>query len=222
MANLCRSMSRAQTIPSHRLTIPGQVKSMKIRLISTTKTKKLSLMGTHSISRSPTARTSGGKIYVDGVDIQIIAERVEYLDEDGKLITESLRDFGRKALRKHYASLDEFLKRWKGAERKQAVIDELKNEALILEPLAEEVGKDLDPFDLICHVAFDRPPLTRRERADNVRKRDVFAKYGEQARAVLNALLEKYQDEGVVNLDDPQIFRISPFHRDGKRCSACE
>ena len=151
------------------------------------------------------------KIYVDGVDVQIIAERVEYLDEDGKLITESLRDFSRKALRKHYASLDDFLRRWKGAERKQAVIDELENEGLLLEPLAEEVGKDLDPFDLICHVAFDRPPLTRRERADKVRKRDVFAKYGDQTRAVLNALLEKYQDEGVVNLDDPQIFRISPF-----------
>ena len=75
---------------------------------------------------------------------------------------------------------------------------------MLLEPLAEEVGKDLDPFDLICHVAFDQPPLTRRERAENVRKRDVFTKYGPQARAVLEALLEKYQDEGVIGLDDPR------------------
>ena len=110
----------------------------------------------------------------------IVAERVEYLDEDGKLVTESLRDYSKKTLRKRFASLDDFLKRWNGAERKQAIIDELTKEGLLLEPLAEEVGKDLDPFDLICHVAFDQPPLTRRERAENVRKRDVFTKYGSQ------------------------------------------
>jgi type I restriction enzyme R subunit len=156
-----------------------------------------------------------GKIYVDGVDATIIAERVEYLDEHGKLVTETLRDFTRKALKKRFASLDVFLKRWKGAERKQAVIDELANEGLILDPLAEEVGKNLDPFDLICHVAFDQPPLTRRERAENVKKRDVFTKYGGQARAVLDVLLEKYQDEGVLDLEDPQVLRITPFTQMG-------
>jgi type I restriction enzyme, R subunit len=82
---------------------------------------------------------------------------------------------------------------------------------LLLDPLAEEVGKDLDPFDLICHVAFDQPPLTRRERVENVRKRDVFTKYGSQARAVLEALLQKYQDEGVTALADPRILRVAPF-----------
>jgi len=152
-----------------------------------------------------------GKIYVDGVGASIIAERVEYLDEDGKLITESLRDFTKKALRKRFASLDQFLQRWTAAERKQAVIDELAAEGLPLDPVAEEVGKDLDPFDLICHIAFDRPPLTRRERADNVRKRDVFTKYGPQARAVLEGLLQKYQDEGIIGLDDPRILQIPPF-----------
>ena len=151
------------------------------------------------------------KVFVDGVHVTIIAERVEYLDEDGKLITESLRDFTRKALKKRFASLDAFLKRWSNAERKQAIIDELASEGLSLEPLAEEVGKDLDAFDLICHVAFDRPPLTRRERAENVRKRDVFTKYGPQARAVLEALLQKYQDTGATNLDDPRILQIAPF-----------
>jgi type I restriction enzyme R subunit len=155
------------------------------------------------------------KIYVDGVSATIVAERVEYLDENGKLVTESLRDFTRKALRKRYASLDDFLKRWKTEERKQAVIEELEAEGLSFDPLAEEVGKDLDPFDLICHVAFDRPPLTRKERAENVRKRDVFAKYGEQARAVLETLLEKYEDEGVLNLDDPRVLQIQPFDRMG-------
>lgn len=151
------------------------------------------------------------KVYVDGVDVRIIAERVEYLDENGKLVTESLRDFTKKALKKHFASLDDFLKRWKAAERKQAIVEELEAEGLPLDPIAEELGHNLDPFDLICHVAFDRKPLTRRERAENVKKRDVFAKYGPQARAVLDALLAKYADEGVLNLDDANVLRIPPI-----------
>jgi len=151
------------------------------------------------------------KVYVVGVGATIVAERVEYLDEKGRLITESLKDFTKKALRKRFVSVDDFLKRWKSAERKQSIIEELENEGLSLEPLADEVGKDLDPFDLICHVVFDRPVLTRRERADNVRKRDVFTKYGPQARAVLEALLQKYQDQGVIDLGDPRILQIPPL-----------
>lgn len=151
------------------------------------------------------------KIYVDGVGARIVAERVEYLDENGKLVTESLRDFTKKALRKRFASLDDFLKRWKAAERKQAIVEELEAEGLSLDPLAEEVGKDLDPFDLICHVAFDRKPLTRRERAANVKKRHIFTKYGDQARAVLDALLAKYADEGVLNLGDANVLKIPPL-----------
>jgi type I restriction enzyme R subunit len=155
------------------------------------------------------------KVYVDGVGVTIIAERVEYLDEDGKLITETLRDFTKKALKNRFASLDDFLRRWKSADRKQIIIDELANEGLSLDPLAEEVGKDLDPFDLICHVAFDQPALTRRERADNVRKRDVFTKYGPQARAVLEALLQKYQDQGIIDLGDPRVLQIPPLNAMG-------
>ena len=151
------------------------------------------------------------KIYVDGVSATIVAERVEYLDENGKLVTESLRDFTKKALRKRFASLDDFLKRWNAAERKQAILDELDAEGLPLELVAAELNRDLDPFDLICHVAFDAKPLTRRERADNVRKRNAFARYGDQARAVLDALLAKYADEGVLNLDDATVLRIPPF-----------
>jgi len=133
------------------------------------------------------------------------------LDENGNLVTEGLRDYSKKTLRKRFASLDEFLKSWNGAERKDAIIEELNKEGLLFEPLAEEVGKNLDPFDLICHVAFDQPPLTRRDRVENVRKRDVFTKYGAKARAVLEALLQKYQDEGVMALDDPRILRVAPF-----------
>jgi type I restriction enzyme R subunit len=152
-----------------------------------------------------------GKIYLDGVGASIIAERVEYLDENGKLVTESLRDFTKKALRQRFASLDDFLRRWNAAERKQAILDELKAEGLPLDPIVEELGKDLDPFDLICQVAFDAKPLTRRERADRVKKRDAFNQYGEKARAVLDALLTKYADDGVLNLDDTNIFRIPPL-----------
>ena len=151
------------------------------------------------------------KVYVDGVGATIVAERVEYLDEHGKLVTESLRDFTKKALRKRFASLDDFLKRWRATARKQAIIEELEAEGLPLDPIAEELGTDLDAFDLICHVAFDAKPLTRRERADNAKKRDVFNKYGDRARAVLDALLNKYADEGVLNLDDTNVLRIPPF-----------
>jgi type I restriction enzyme R subunit len=159
----------------------------------------------------PPDGTKRQKVYVDGIGAAIIAERVEYLDEDGKLVTESLRDFTRKALRQRFASLDAFLRRWKGAERKQVIIDELAAEGLPLGAIAEEIGKGLDPFDLICHIAFDRPPLTRRERAENVQKRDAFTKYGLQARAVLEALLAKYADEGMAGLEDAEVLRIAPF-----------
>lgn len=151
------------------------------------------------------------KVYVDGVGARIVAERIEYLDENGKLVTESLRDYTKKALQKRFASLDDFLKRWQAADRKQAIVEELEAEGLPLDPIAEELGKDLDPFDLICHVAFDKRPLTRHERAEHVKKRDVFTKYGPQARAVLDALLAKYADEGVLNLGDANVLKIAPF-----------
>jgi len=151
------------------------------------------------------------KIYVDGVDVKILAERVQYLDAEGNLITESLRDFTKKALRKRYATLADFLKRWKSAERKSAILEELEAEDFPIATIQQELDKDLDPFDLICHIAFDRKPLTRRERTENVKKRDVFTKYGPKARAVLNALLDKYRDEGILNLDDPTLFKVSPF-----------
>lgn len=153
------------------------------------------------------------KFYIHGNPVAVLKERVEYLDENGKLITESLRDYSRKAIRAQYASLDQFLRRWKSAARKEAIIEELAQEGLLLEPLLEEIGTDLDPFDLICYIAFDQPPLTRSQRAKNVKKRDVFAKYGEQARAVLAALLDKYQDEGIISgLDNVQILEIPPFN----------
>ncbi len=159
--------------------------------------------------------------YVVGgeVTVYVVAERVQYYGPDGKLITESLKDYTRKAVRREYASLDDFLRRWTGAERKKAVIDELETQGVLLEALAEEVGKKqgkaFDPFDLICHVAFDRPPLSRRERAERLRKRDVFTKYGDQARAVLDALLVKYADTGIESIEDIKILTLDPFSRLG-------
>jgi type I restriction enzyme R subunit len=135
------------------------------------------------------------KYVVSDVEVSIIAERVQYYGKDGKLITESLRDYTKSAVQEHYTSLDDFLQRWSEAERKQAVIDELRAQGVPVDELRAQVGKDLDAFDLICHVVYDRPPLTRRERAEQVKKRDVFTQYSAPARAVLDALLDKYATE---------------------------
>jgi type I restriction enzyme R subunit len=159
----------------------------------------------------------GGRVkyFVNDVPVWVVAERVQYYGKDGKLITESLKDYTRKTVREEFASLDEFLARWTQAEQKQAIIKELEQHGVLLEALAEEVGKELDPFDLVCHVAFDRPPLTRKERAEQVRKRDCFTKFGEQARAVLNALLDKYADAGVAVLEDRKVLRNDPLTQFG-------
>ena len=155
------------------------------------------------------------KVVVSGVTVRILAERVQYLGSDGTLVTESYRDFSKRQIEAEYASLDDFIRRWSAADRKQAVIDELEERGVILENLADNVGQDLDPFDLILHIAYDQPPLTRRERADKVRKRNYFAKYGDTARAVLEGLLDKYEDEGVIDLGDPNVLRVAPFDRIG-------
>ncbi len=130
-------------------------------------------------------------------------------------LTESLKDYTRKAVRRQYASLDAFMLLWTGAAQKRLLIEELAQHGIFLDALAEEVGRAYDPFDLICHVAYDQPPLTRRERAANVRKRNYFTKYGEQARAVLNALLEKYADEGLEPVESIDVLRVRPFNRLG-------
>lgn len=152
------------------------------------------------------------KVYVDGISARVVAERVEYLDANGKLVTESLRDFTKAALLRHFASLDDFLKRWKSEERKDALVKELAAKGLPLDMIAKELGIDLDPFDLVCHIAFDRKPLTRQERAENVKKRDVFGRYEGKARAVLDAILAKYADDGVLSFDRADVLRIPPIN----------
>lgn len=151
------------------------------------------------------------KYVIDNVPVFVVAERVQYYGPDGKLITESLRDYTRRRLTARYATLDDFLRRWTAAERKEAILRELEEQGVLLHALAEEVGRDYDPFDLVCHVAFDRPPLTRRERAERVRKRDYFARYGDKARAVLEALLDKYADEGIETIESVEVLRVRPL-----------
>ena len=148
---------------------------------------------------------------VDNVEVKVVAERVQYFDADGKLITESLKDYTRKTLSREFASLEEFLNRWNSAEKKQVIIEELSREGVFFDALSEEISRDYDPFDLICHIAWDKPPLTRRERAEEVKKRNYFTRYGNQARRVLEALLDKYADEGIVQIEAPQILSIAPF-----------
>ncbi|EKE67443.1 MULTISPECIES: EcoAI/FtnUII family type I restriction enzme subunit R [Gammaproteobacteria] len=156
---------------------------------------------------------------VANVPVKVAAERVQYFDANGKLITESLKDYTRKAMTKEFATLDDFLRRWSNAEKKQAIIEELAEHGVFFEALADEVGeksgKAFDPFDLVCHVAWDMPPLTRKERAEQVKKRNYFTQYGDQARKVLEALLDKYADEGVAQIEETQILTIAPFTQFG-------
>ena len=155
------------------------------------------------------------RYYVDDVEVKVVSERVQFLDANGRLITESLTDYTRKAVLGTYSSLNGFLTAWKAADRKQVIIEELASRGVFLDELADQVGKDLDGFDLICHVAFDRPPLTRRERAARVRKRDIFAKYGAKARAVLEALLDKYADAGIRSVESLEILKVDPLRAFG-------
>jgi type I restriction enzyme R subunit len=151
------------------------------------------------------------KYVVGDVTVYVMAERVQYYGMQGKLITESLKDYTKKTVKKDYTSLNDFLKKWSAAEQKGIIINELQQHGVLLEPLAEEIGKDFDAFDLICHVAFDQPPLTRRERVEKVKKRNYFVKYGAQARKVLEKLLEKYADTGIQHIEDIKVLTVSPF-----------
>ncbi|MEL7662896.1 MAG: DEAD/DEAH box helicase family protein [Methanosarcina mazei] len=169
----------------------------------------------HGGSRDPEGETDREKYFVDDVGVEVLTERTQYYGSDGKLITESLKDYTRKTMLKDFESLDSFLTHWNEAEKKQAIIAELEEKGVLFDALSEEVGKDFDPFDLICHVAFDQPPLSRKERAERVKKSSYFSEYGKQAQEVLDALLDKYADDGIENLEDMSVLKIQPFDRIG-------
>jgi type I restriction enzyme, R subunit len=151
------------------------------------------------------------KFYVNGVEVKVINERIQYIGEDGKLITESLKDYSKKNILSEYSSINDFLNAWTNSEKKEVIIEELKNRGVFFEELEKESGKKLDPFDLICHIAYGKKPLTRKERAENVKRKDYFAKYEGKAREVINALLEKYEDMGITAIDDIGDLQVSPF-----------
>jgi len=134
---------------------------------------------------------------------------------DGKIITEDLKDYTRKSISSHYKSLEEFLSIWNEADQKKVIVEELESEGIFFDALKEEVGKEFDPFDLICHVAFDAKPLTRKERAENVKKRNYFTKYGGKAQAVIQSLLDKYADDGLVTIESTEVLKLDPLNKLG-------
>lgn len=159
------------------------------------------------------------KYLVEGEKIAITTEIVSILGEDGKTMrTESITDFTRKQIRKRYATLNDFVKNWTEAERKKAIVDELKDYSVLVDAVREKnpALANADIFDVICHVAFDQPPVSRCDRANNVKKRNYFAKYEGKAREVLEALLDKYADYGILNLEDSDILDTAPFNKIGK------
>ncbi|MFB9098119.1 MULTISPECIES: EcoAI/FtnUII family type I restriction enzme subunit R [Flavobacterium] len=155
------------------------------------------------------------KYYVNEVPVAVVNERIQYYGKDGKLITESLKDYSKKNLEKEFCSLDDFIQKWNDAEKKEELIKELAEHGVLLEALREEVGQDMDDFDLICHIAFDQPALTRKERANKVRKRNYFGKYSETAQKVLNSLLDKYEQEGISSIEQGSILKVKPLNEMG-------
>ncbi|MBI9065608.1 MAG: DEAD/DEAH box helicase family protein, partial [Marinilabiliaceae bacterium] len=151
------------------------------------------------------------KFYVKNIKVQVAHERVQYYGKDGKLITESLKDYTRSNISKEYSSLDAFIQRWNQAEKKEVLMTELAEQGILIEALREEVGKDMDAFDLVCHVAFDQPALTRKERANKVRKRNYFGKYSDTAQEVLSKLLDKYEYEGITSIQNGAILKVQPL-----------
>jgi type I restriction enzyme R subunit len=160
----------------------------------------------------PPGRT---KYYVDTVPVAVARERTYFRDAAGNLVAESVKDFTRKQVLQEFALMDEFINQWSSAEKKCAIIHQLEERGLPLAELEQAVGRDYDPFDLILHVAYDQPPLTRKERADHVRKRNYFSRYGGKARAVMEALLDKYADQGLEAFESSEVLKITPFPRIG-------
>ncbi len=155
------------------------------------------------------------KVYVNGVDVSVLISRELYFDKNGKLITVSLKDHTREIIKGQFATLDDFLNSWNSTDKKEALIEEMEKQGVLVDELTKAVNKEVDIFDVICLVAYDQPPMTRKERANNVKKRNYFTKYGEQAKKVLESLLDKYTDEGVTNIENMEVLRVQPFSEYG-------
>lgn len=156
------------------------------------------------------------KYYVKDVEVKVLSERIQYIDKDGKLITESLIDYTRKNILGQYARLDVFLKKWNEAKKKQAIVEELREDGVLLDAVREETGQtDIDDFDLILHLAYDKAPLTRIERINNVQKRGYLYKYSELAQKVLGTLMDKYASEGLKEIEETKVLQLHEFQQFG-------
>ncbi|KAA2217189.1 EcoAI/FtnUII family type I restriction enzme subunit R [Maribacter flavus] len=155
------------------------------------------------------------KYYVNNIKVMVANERVQYYGKNGKLITESLKDYTKSNIKNEYRSLDEFIQKWNTTDNKEELLTELSEHGILVEALKEEIGLDLDPFDLICHVAYDQPPLTKQERANNVRKRNYFTKYGNTAQRILLTLLDKYEQEGILSIEKGSVLKVQPLSQMG-------
>lgn len=176
--------------------------------------------GEYGTGDTPPFNDEGGdkprKYYIGDVTVRVLSERVQYVDKDGKLITESLTEYTKKNILQQYARLDDFLRTWTEAEKKQAIIEELQDSGVLLEAIREELGKtELDDFDLICHLAYDKPPLTKKERAENVKKRHYLYKYSDVAQQVIEALLDKYANDGIKEIEDTKVLQLKEFAKIG-------
>ena len=164
---------------------------------------------------APTPPDRKKKYMLGDTSVSVAKKHVQYLNKDGNLITESLIDYTKHNVRNQYASMNDFLTAWSDADRKQTIVDELEKRGVFFDDLCDEVGKNLDPFDMILHIVFDQPPLTRKERAENVRKRNYFTKYGKQAAEILDALLTKYADSGLSDLENVDVLKVDPIKQYG-------
>ena len=154
----------------------------------------------------------------DGCQVKIVYKTVSVYDANGKLLRqESIIDYTKENILGAYASLDNFIRKWSAEEKKEKIRGLLREQGIDLETLKEDQGmSDVDDFDFICHVAFDKKPLTRKERAENVKKRDFLNKYSGAAREVLEALLDKYMNTGIYEIEKTEILKLDPFMRMGK------
>lgn len=163
----------------------------------------------------PAIKEQPTKYYVDNVEVSVLKDTVKYLDYSGKLVTESFKDYTRKNIKNKYATLDKFLQAWNSAEKKSKIIQEMEKAGIFMDELKANIKMDLDPFDMLCHIAYDKPPLTKRERIANVKKRNYFAKYGEKVQEVINALLDKYAETDIESLENIEVLKLEPINKIG-------
>lgn len=176
--------------------------------------------GTNAVIAERTENYGRTKPIVDrnGCRVEIIHKTVSVYDTDGKLLRqESIIDYTKENICGEYASLDHFIRKWTGREKKEEIRNLLRERGIDLEAIkADRNMSGVDDFDFICHVAYGKKPLTRRERAENVKKRDFFSKYSGAAREVLEALLEKYADSGIYEIEKSEVLKLDPFYKLGK------